>query len=258
MELRGAVAVVTGASSGFGELTSRMLAKEGAAVVLAARRAERLETVASEIEGRGGRALAVRCDVTEVADLEGLRDRVHEAFGRCDVLINNAGIPGGGRFLKAEPERIEQVTRINYLGSVWCLRAFLDLLRAGAPADVVNVVSTAGTIAVPYSGPYSAAKHAQLAFSRGVTAELAPLGIRVHTVTPGPVHTPGFPQDRLRRRRWAHRFVLESEQVADAVVRAVERGTPELCLPRSLRLLGAVQALLPGTLSRLMARRGKP
>lgn len=226
---------------------------DGWRCVLLARGRERLEAVAGEIG-----AEAEPCDVADREQVEAVAARVAERHAAVHLLVNNAGVPGGGRFLKVEPERIEQVTRINYLGSVWCLRAFLDLLRAGAPADVVNVVSTAGTIAVPHSGPYSAAKHAQLAFSRGVTAELAPLGIRVHTLTPGPVHTPGFPQDRLRRRRWTHRFVLESEQVADAVVRAVERGTPELCLPRSFRLFGAAQALLPGTLSRLMARWGKP
>ncbi len=149
MELRGAVAVVTGASSGFGELTSRMLAKEGAAVVLAARRSERLETVASEIEGRGGRALAVRCDVTEVADLQGLRDRVDEAFGRCDVLINNAGIPGGGRFEDLSLEQIEKVIRVNLLGVLVCTKVFLPMMLDRGAGHIVNVGSLAGRYAAP-------------------------------------------------------------------------------------------------------------
>ena len=138
MELRGAFAVVTGASSGFGELTSRMLAKEGAAVVLAARRAERLEALAAEIEGTGGRAPPVRCDVTEIADLQGLRDRVEEAFGRCDVLINNAGIPGGGRFEDLSLEQIERVIRVNLLGVLVCTKVFLPMMLDRGAGHIVK------------------------------------------------------------------------------------------------------------------------
>ena len=95
------------------------------------------------------------------------------------------------------PEQIEQVVRVNYLGGVWCLRAFLPLLEAGAPSVVVNVASVAGTVSGGPSGPYSAAKHAQVAFSRTTAGELAPRGIRVLTVIPGLTHTEGFPQDRF-------------------------------------------------------------
>src|SRR5439155_10372663 len=103
---------------------------------------------------------------------------------RIKLLVNNAGVPGRANFVDGEPERIENVMRINYFGGIWCLRAFLPALEAAVPADVVNVVSVAGTVALPPSGPYAASKHAQVAFSRAVAAQLRPRGILLHTVLP--------------------------------------------------------------------------
>ena len=109
------------------------------------------------------------------------------------------------------------MTRTNYLGSVWCLRAFLPALEAAAPADVANVVSVAGTVAAGSAGPYTASKHAQLAFSRAVTGELRPRGIRVHTILPGFVETAGFPQ-RERFGRRLGTLVAEPELVAERLL----------------------------------------
>ena len=134
------------------------------------------------------------------------------------------------------------------------MRAFLPLLEAARPSHVVNVASVAGMFAHGASGPYSAAKHAQLAFSRSVRRELAPHGIRVHTVSPGPVETPGFPQRDLLSHRLGSRLVLQPEQIAESIVRAVERDRAEVVVPRYLRVAGALQALAPGTLARLSTR----
>jgi short-subunit dehydrogenase len=221
-------------------------------VVLLARNRERLERLAAELG-----AEAEVCDVSDRAQVEEAARRIGARHAAVQLLVNNAGVPGRKGFLELDPERIEELVRINYLGGVWCLRAFLPLLEAGAPADVVNLVSTAGTIAVPRSGPYSASKHAQLAFSRSVGAELAPRGVRVHTVNPGPVETEGFPQDRFRKNPWTRRWVLAPEEVADAVVRVVERGVPELHVPSTFRVFGLLQSALPGTLARVLASRGR-
>jgi short-subunit dehydrogenase len=146
---------------------------------------------------------------------------------------------------------------INFWGVVHGTRAFLPLLEAGAPSDVVNVASVAGVYSVGgSSGPYAASKHAQLAFSRGVAAELAPRGIRVHAVNPGPVRTEGFPQNRLQGTRY-ERFVLPPERAAEAILRAVEKGKPESYVFGAYRIAGLLQAALPGTLVRLSARRAR-
>jgi short-subunit dehydrogenase len=243
------VAVVTGGSSGIGAALARLLTARGWRCVLLARGRERLEAVAAEIGGE-----AEPCDVGDRAQVADAARRLGERHGAVQLLVNNAGIAGRRAYLELDPERIEELVRTNYLGSVWCTLAFLPLLEAGAPSHVVNVVSIAGMVAHGASGPYSASKHAQLAFSRALAPELAPRGIRVVTVSPGPVETPGFPQRRLLERRVASRVVRTPEQVAETILRALERGRTEVVVPRYLRAVGAVQALLPGTLSRLLTR----
>ena len=175
----------------------------------------------------------------------------HDAVG---LLVNNAGVPGRGGFLELTEERIEEVAQINYLGGVWCLRAFLPLLERAAPSHLVNVVSVAGTVPFGPSGPYAAAKHAQIAFSRNVAAEVASRGVQVHTVCPGPVETEGFPQTRVRNGPW-RRVVIGPERVADAIVRAVERGRPETFVPAGWRVAAAVAGVAPATLTRLAVRK---
>ncbi len=173
------VAVITGGSSGIGAATARALHGRGWRCVLLARGRERLETVAAEIGGE-----AEVCDVADRTSVDDAAARVAERHEAIGLLVLNSGIPGGGGFLELPPERIELVTGVNFLGSVWGLRAFLPLLEAGAPSDVVVVASVAGTAVPLTSGPYSASKHAQLAFARSVGYELAPRGIRMHAVNP--------------------------------------------------------------------------
>jgi NAD(P)-dependent dehydrogenase (short-subunit alcohol dehydrogenase family) len=244
------VAVVTGGSKGIGAATARLLAARGWRCVLLARGQERLDQVAAEIGGE-----AEHCDIGEREQVEAVAARVASRHPAVHLLVANAGIPAGGGFLDLPPERIEEVIRTNYLGNIWSLRAFLPLLEAGAPSDLVVVASVAGVYSSGGSrGPYAASKHAQLAFARSIGAELAPSGIRVHAVNPGPVRTEGFPQERLRGTR-LDRIVLEPEDVARAIIRAVERNRQESFVRGPYRLAGVLQAALPGTLSRLAARR---
>jgi uncharacterized protein len=246
------IAVITGGSSGIGAATARVLTEAGWHCVLLARDPERLARVAKELG-----AEAEQCDVADRGQMNDAAARIAERHEAIQLLVNNAGFTKRKGFLESTPEEIEDITRTNYLGSVWALFAFLPLLEAGRPSsDVVNVASVAGTVAHGSSGPYAAAKHAQLAFSRATTAELAGRGIRVHTVNPGPVETPGFPQRMLLQHRLLRHVVLTPEQVANAIVRAVERNRAEVVLPRYLRVAGAAQALAPASLARLVSRAG--
>lgn len=218
--------------------------------MLLARGRDRLERAASDLD-----AEAEQCDVSDRKQVEDVARRVGERHAAIHLLVNNAGIPAGGGYLELPAERIEEVMRTNYLGGVWCVRAFLPLLERGAPSDVVNVASVAGTVTAATSGPYAASKHAQLAFSRSVAADLGERGIRVHSVNPGPVPTDGFPQQQMLAGRFSRHLVVSPDAVAAAIARAVERDRREIFIPQIFRVAGAVQALLPGTVSRVAAAR---
>jgi NAD(P)-dependent dehydrogenase (short-subunit alcohol dehydrogenase family) len=243
----GRVAVVTGASSGIGAAIARLLAARGDRCVLLARRAERLEALAEEIGGE-----AEPCDVSDRDAVEAVAGRVLERHPKIDVLVNNAGIPGRTRYADGDPEVIERLIRVNYLGGVWCLRAFLPGLQAAAPSDVVNIVSVSGVVAGPPSGPYAASKHAQLAFSRTVAAELRGQKIRVHTVKPGFAETEGFPQSWLPRP--AQKIVIGPEDVAKHVLRSLEERRGETTVPWFYGPVGALQDLMPNVFAHVLSR----
>ena len=244
------VAVVTGASSGIGAEIARALSRTGRQCVLLARREERLRALAEELDCE-----FEVCDVRDRPAVEAVAARVLDRHPRLAVLVNNAGIPGRATFLDGDPGAIENVIRTNYLGGVWCLRAFLPGLLAAAPSDVVNIVSVAGDVAFPPSGPYSASKHAQLAFSRATAAQLRRRGVRVHTIKPGFVETEGFPQ------RWlpspVRRIVIGPEAVATHVVRSLERGRGETSVPRYYGVAAKLQALIPNTFARVLGLRSQ-
>ena len=250
--MSGRVAVVTGGSSGIGAATARALAGRGWRCVLIARGEERLRTIANELAGE-----YEVCDVGDRRAVERAAAAIRERHPAIELLVNNAGIPGRSEFVDADAELVEQVTRINYLGSVWCLRAFLPALRAAGTADVVNVVSVAGTVAAGTSGPYTASKHAQLAFSRSVAGALRSEGIRVHTVLPGFVETPGFPQRKLLPRP-LHPLIARPEQIAAAILRALDRDRVETFAPRYYRVAALAQAFTPRVVAHLGGRFRKP
>jgi short-subunit dehydrogenase len=245
------VAVVTGASSGIGAAIARALAARGRRVVLLARREDRLRELAEQLDGE-----YEVCDVSRREEVERVAAKVIERHPRIQLLVNNAGIPGRAGFSVIDDERLEQVIRVNYLGSVWCLRAFLPALEAAGRADVVNIVSVAGTVAFAPSGPYSASKHAQLAFSRSTAAELRSRGIHVHTVNPGFVETEGFPQQTALRNALLRRLVVEPEDIAEHVVKVIERDKRETFVPAFYRLAAVAQALAPGLVGRIASRSG--
>jgi uncharacterized protein len=245
------VAVITGGSGGIGAAIARALAGRGWRTVLLARREELLRELAQELDGE-----YELCDVGRREDVERVAALILERHPQIQLLVNNAGIPGRRSFTRIDLDRLEEVLRVNYLGTVWCLRAFLPGLEAAGRADVVNMVSVAGTVAFAPAGPYSASKHAQLAFSRATTAELRSRGIHVHTVNPGFVETEGFPQATALRSAVMRRLVIEPEDVARHVLKVLDRDKRETFVPWFYRAAALAQALVPGVVARIASRSG--
>ncbi len=214
---------------------------------------ERLEKLAAAIRERGGEAFPVECDVAEPASVARLKDVVIGRYGRCDVLVNNAGIPGGGPFAELPLDRVEKVVRTNFMGVLYGTKAFLPSMLSQGSGHVVNVASLAGRYAIPGSSVYSATKHAVVAFSESLHYETVQRGVLVTTVNPGLVATELFPHRSARG--WRARAVMRPERIGEVIVRVVERGiAPEVSVPRSLGALQFVRVLFP-PLYRLGMRR---
>jgi uncharacterized protein len=219
--------------------------------VLLARREDRLQALANELGGE-----YEVCDVGRRGDVERVAGSVLTRHPEIHLLVNNAGMPARFSFTRIDTDRLEEVLRVNYFGGVWTLRAFLPGLEAAGRSDIVNIVSVAGTVAFAPAGPYSASKHAQLAFSRAITGELRGRGIHVHTVNPGFVETEGFPQATKLRSRVLRKLVVEPDDVARHVLKTIKRDKRETFVPRFYRIASVAQALVPGLVARLSARSG--
>jgi NADP-dependent 3-hydroxy acid dehydrogenase YdfG len=232
--LDGTVALITGASSGIGAATARALAVQGAWVALAARRADRLEQLASDIRAGRGRALVLDTDVTDSAQAEGAVEKTVRELGRLDTVINNAGVMLLGPIENAPLDEWERMVKLNALGVLYIAHAALPhLLKAAQDsprrvADLVNVSSVAGRVARRNSGVYNLTKFGIGAFSESLRQEVTGRHVRVSLVEPGAVDTEWMSHVRAEvREQAAQRFAsverLEAEHIADAITYVVTR-----------------------------------
>ncbi len=225
--LNGKVVLITGASSGFGAAAARLFAREGCRVVLSARRKERLEDLAEEIRADGGKALAIACDVTRQEDIEALVKATLDAWGRIDVLFNNAGF-GRLKWLDelAPAEDIDQQIDVNLRGAIQMARAVLPHMYAQGSGHILNMSSVAGWIASPLYSVYAATKFGLRGFTEALRREAAPFGVHVTGIYPGPAHTEfghhtgneAF-KEQLAAPDW---LSMSAEHVARAAVRLVK------------------------------------
>jgi NADP-dependent 3-hydroxy acid dehydrogenase YdfG len=230
-QLDGTVALVTGASSGIGDATARALAAEGASVALVARRADRLEALASEI---GDRALAIEADISDQAQASAAIERAASELGRLDTLVNNAGVMLLGPIVDAPLQEWERMLEVNVAGVLYCAHAAVPhLLKAASEpprdvADLVNISSVAGRVARMGSGVYNLTKHGVGAFSESLRQEVAGRHVRVSLVEPGATDTELRSHNRpeiqeLITQRFSEVERLTADDIADAVVYIVTR-----------------------------------
>lgn len=232
--LDGTVALVTGASSGIGEVTAEQLAAQGAAVALAARRTDRLSALAERIRSSGGTALVIEADVTEQAQAVSAVERTVAELGRLDTLVNNAGVMLLGPVVGAPTEEWDRMVRVNLLGLLYCSHAALPhLLKAASDsprgvADMVNISSVAGRVPRSGSGVYNATKFGVGAFSEALRQEVTQKHVRISLVEPGATATELRDHNRPEvmesiMARFQGVEVLQAEDIADTVLYIVTR-----------------------------------
>ncbi len=249
------VFLITGASSGIGEATARLLAREpGAALVLVARREDRLNALAAELPCETS---IVAADLVEPRAPGLLRAHIEERHdGRLDLLVNNAGAAWRGTFADEGYENVRRTMALNFDAQVRVTEALLPLLRSAAPSAIVNVSSTAGRVARPGSGAYSASKFALAGWSDALAAEEAANGVHVGLVLPGFIATEGFPATELLAKPWTRWMVSTPDHAAAAIRDVGLGGKHERYVPRPYGLAAAFRVVAPGLARRGAARSG--
>jgi NADP-dependent 3-hydroxy acid dehydrogenase YdfG len=226
--IEGKVIAITGASSGIGEATALLLAERGAAVVLGARRTERLDNLVDGIRDRGGRAVSLSTDVTRREDLERFVGRAIEEFGRLDVLVSNAGISKIGPMADLDVDGWSAMIDVNLRGVLYGIAAALPVFRRQGQGHFVTTVSTAGLKIVPTMAVYGATKNAVRTLLEGLRQESTDGAVRTTSISPGYVRTEladsiGDPQAREQIRKGMAEFAIAPRAVARAIAFAIDQ-----------------------------------
>jgi len=252
MSLRDKTVVITGASSGIGRAAAYEFAHRGARLVIAARRAERLDEVAHECRSFGVTCTTIVADVTKRDDCE----RLIAAAGSVDVLVNNAGFAIFDSIEKSTPDDLESMMQTNYFGTVYCTKAVLPQMLARGDGSIVNVSSIAGIMGYARMGGYSATKFAIIGFSEALRDEVIGRGVRVALVCPGTTDTEFFEKAERGKMPGASRLILavKPERVARAIADAAEDGKYRRILPPFAALYMRLKEMFP-RLAHLLMRR---
>src|SRR5437588_2906811 len=255
MELRGAVCLVTGASSGIGRETAIALATRGAVVAVSARRKDKLDDTLAECRRHSPGSISVQCDVSDGDAVGGMVDEVLRGVGRVDGLVANAGI---GRFASFDEETIETIdaqVRTNLLGQMYCAHAVLPHMKERRRGHLVFLSSTNGRIPPALQSVYNATKFGTVGFAETLSYEVKPFGIGVTIVYPGPIETEFFAAPEFERMRRPK--LLAGRKMAQAIVKGIERGRFDVSYPWPLKVPAKMRALFPGMIRRGVANYSK-
>lgn len=223
----GKIVVITGASSGLGKATAKLLAAQGASVVLGARRFDLIRSLADELTDRGYKALALETDVTQCDQVKKLVDLAVQKFGRIDVMINNAGLMPNSPLERLKIDDWNQMIDVNIKGVLYGIAAALPYMKQQRAGHIINVSSVAGHKIRPGAAVYAATKHAVRALSEGLRMEVKPYDIRTTIISPGAVDTE-LPNsvtepDIAENVRKIYEFAIPAEAFARAVVFAMSQ-----------------------------------
>lgn len=256
MEVKNKVVIVTGASSGIGEAAAREFGREGAKVILAARRMDRLQALAQEINAMrtGAQAYAVRTNVSNLEEVQNLVSRTLEIFGRIDVLVNNAGFGRLDWLENLDPVNdIQAQINVNVLGVIQTTRQVLPVMIRQRGGNIINMCSIAGLVGTPTYTIYAASKHAVHGFSEALRREVKPWGIHVSLIYPGGVATEFASHAGIKRKTQASTpgfMLLTAEQVGKAVVKLVRRPRRMWIIPWLWSVTVFMNRFLPGLVDR--------
>jgi len=254
--IEGSRAIVTGASSGIGRAIALELARQGGKVVCMARREDRLQALATELDSLRGDYALVAGDVTDPAVRIRCIEAAESHFDGLDILVNNAGVGAIGPFETADPQRVRRVMEVNFFALVEMTRVALPLLNLGRRPMIVNISSILGRRGVPHNSEYAASKFAVHGFSESIRAEFSSAGIDVLVVSPGTTDTEFFDHviDRKGGPKWPDHSAVTAEAVARATVRAIRRGSHEITPYLWGKVLVLMNRLSPWFVDELMAR----
>lgn len=226
--IEGKVVVITGASSGLGEATAWHLSEQGASIALAARRTNRIESLANDIKDNSGNAIAVTTDVTDRDQVKQLVDQAVEEFGKIDVMINNAGLMPFAPLERLNIDEWDQMIDVNIKGVLYGIAAALPHMKEQESGHIINVSSVAGHKVNPGGTVYCATKHAVRAISEGLRQEVKPYNLRTTIISPGAVDTelPDSSRDedmKENMNEYYEEYAIPADSFARAVAYAISQ-----------------------------------